>query len=73
MFKQTLQQNKWYKEEVYIKCKKQGHYAKDCIQGQGTNAVKGTSILQSESKIKSIKEYIIKSFIFYYNNYCLVY
>ena len=29
MFKQTLQQNKQFKEGAYIKYKKQGHYAKD--------------------------------------------
>ena len=45
MFKQTPQQNKWYKEKAYIKYKKQRHYTKDCKQSQGTNTVKSTSIL----------------------------
>ena len=72
MFKWTLQQNKQYKEGAYIKYKKQGYYIKDCKQGQGTNTAKNTSILQGKSKIKAIREYIIKSFIFCYNNYCLV-
>ena len=54
-----------------MKCKKQGYFARDYKQGQRTNIVKGTSILSSKEKIKGIKEYIIKSFIFYYNNYYL--
>ena len=73
MFKQTLQQNKQFKEGAYIKYKKQGHYARDYRQGQRTNTVKGTNILYSEKKLKSIKEYIIRSFAFYYNNYYLIY
>ena len=28
-------------------------------------------MLYSKEKLKGIKEYTIKSFIFYYNNYCL--
>ena len=30
-------------------------------------------MLYSKEKLKSIKKYIIKSFIFYYNNYCSIY
>ena len=73
MFKWTLQQDKWFKEGAYIKYKKQGYYTRDYRQGQRTNIVKGTSMLYNKEKLKSIKEYIIKSFIFYYNNYCLIY
>ena len=73
MFKRTPQQNKWFKEGVYIKYKKQGYYTRDYRQDQRTNIVKGTSILYSKEKLKGIKKYIIKSFAFYYNNYCPVY
>ena len=69
MFKQTLQQNKWFKEGAYIKYKKQRHYTRDCRQGQRTNTVKGTSMLYSKEKLKGIKKCTIKSFIFCYNNY----
>ena len=72
MFKQTPQQDKWYKEGAYIKYKKQEYYIRNCKQGQGINTVKSTSILQGESKIKGTRECTIRSFIFYYNNYCLV-
>ena len=30
-------------------------------------------MLYSKEKLKGIRECIIKSFIFYYNNYCLIY
>ena len=70
MFKQTSQQDKQFKEGAYIKYKKQGHYARDYKQGQRTNTVKSTSILYSKEKLKGIKKYIIKNFIFCYNNYC---
>ena len=72
-FKQTLQQNKQFKEGVYIKYKKQGYYTKNYRQGQRTNTVKGISISYNKEKLKGIREYIIKSFIFCYNNYCLIY
>ena len=52
-----------------MKYKKQGHYTRDYRQNQRTNTVKGTSMLYSKEKLKGIKEYIIKSFAFYYNNY----
>ena len=54
-----------------MKYKKQGYYTKDYRQGQRTNTVKGTSILYNKEKLKGIKEYIIKSFTFCYNNYYL--
>ena len=73
MFKWTPQQDKWYKERAYIKYKRQGYFAKDYRQGQRINTVKSTSKPQSRKEIKSIREYIIKSFAFCYNNYCLVY
>ena len=43
MFKQTPQQDKQYKEEAYIKYKKQGYFIKDYRQGQRTNTVKNIS------------------------------
>ena len=54
-----------------MKYKKQKYYTRDYRQGQRTNTVKGTSILYNKKKLKGIKKYIIKSFVFYYNNYCL--
>ena len=45
MFKQTLQQDKWFKKGVYIKYKKQRYFTKDYRQSQRTDAVNGTNIL----------------------------
>ena len=45
MFKQTPQQDKWYKEGVYIKYRRQGYFTKNYRQGQRTNTVKSTSKL----------------------------
>ena len=39
---------------------------------QRTNIIKDTSTLYSKEKLKGIKKNIIKSFVFYYNNYCLI-
>ena len=69
MFKRTLQQDKQFKEKAYIKYKKRGYYTRDYRQGQRINIVKGISMLYNKEKLKGIKEYIIKSFIFYYNDY----
>ena len=52
-----------------MKYKKQGYYARNYKQSQRTDIVKGTSILYNKEKLKGIKEYIIKSFAFCYNNY----
>ena len=52
-----------------MKYKKQGHYTRDYRQGQRTDIAKGTNILYSKEKLKGIRECIIKSFIFCYNNY----
>ena len=71
MFKRTPQQDKWFKKGAYIKCKKQGHYARNYKQGQRTNVVKGINTPYSKEKLKGIKECIIKSFAFCYNNYYL--
>ena len=43
MFKWTPQQDKWFKEGVYIKCRKQRHFTRDYRQGQRINIVKGAS------------------------------
>ena len=56
-----------------MKCGKQGYYTKNYRQDQRTNIVKGTSMLYNKEKLKGIKEYIIKSFAFYYNNYYSIY
>ena len=56
-----------------MKCKKTGIFYKDYKQGQKTNRIKDISILYSIKKLKGIRECIIKSFIFYYNDYYLVY
>ena len=71
MFERTPQQDKQFKEGVCIKYKKQGYYIRDYRQGQRINTVKGISMLYSEEKLKGIREYIIKNFIFCYNDYCL--
>ena len=55
-----------------MKYRRQGYFTRDCRQGQRTNIVKGISMLYSEKKLKSIREYMIKSFAFYYNNYYLI-
>ena len=55
-----------------MKYKKQEYYTRDYRQGQRTNIVKGTSMLYSKEELKGIKKYIIKSFIFCYNNYYLI-
>ena len=55
-----------------MKCGKQGYYTRDYKQGQKTNIVKGISMLYNKEKLKGIKECIIKSFIFCYNDYCLI-
>ena len=73
MFKQTLQQQQWFKNGVYIKCGKKGYFAKDCKSGQQNHAVKGTNTAQNNNYIKTIKEYSIRYFAFYYNSACKVY
>ena len=73
MFKRTSQQDRWFKEGAYIKYRKQGHFTRDYRQGQRTNVVKDTSILYSKEKLKGIREYMIKSFEFCYNDYCPTY
>jgi hypothetical protein len=30
MFEWTLQQEQWFKDSVYIKCGKKGHFIKEC-------------------------------------------
>ena len=56
-----------------MKYKKQGHYTRDYRQGQRTDIVKGTNTPYSKEKLKGTREYIIKSFVFCYNNYCPTY
>jgi hypothetical protein len=35
MFKQTPQQEQWFKDSVYIKYGKKGHFVKECGTAQG--------------------------------------
>ena len=55
-----------------MKYKKQGYFIKDYRQGQRTNIIKGINMLYNKEKLKGIREYTIKSFIFCYNNYYLI-
>ena len=49
MFKQTPQQQQWFKNGVYIKYGRKGHFAKDCKGGQQNHTVKGTNILRDNN------------------------
>ena len=44
-FKQTLQQQQQFKDGIYIKYNRKGHFTKDCKGGQQNYTVKGTNIL----------------------------
>ena len=68
MFKRTLQQQQQFKDSVYIKYGRKGHFAKDCKGGQQNYIVKGTNILRDDDQVKVIREYLIKHFAFYYNS-----
>ena len=46
MFKRTPQQQQWFKNSIYIKCGRKGHFTKDCKGGQQNYIVKGTNILK---------------------------
>ena len=73
MFKQTLQQQQWFKDGIYIKYGRKGYFAKDCKGGQQNYIVKGTNISRDNNQVKAIKEYLIKYFAFYYNSIYRVY
>ena len=73
MFKQTLQQQQQFKDSVYIKCGRKGHFTKDCKGGQQNYIIKGTNILRDDNRVKIIKECLIKYFAFCYNSACKVY
>ena len=49
MFKQTLQQQQWFKNGIYIKCGRKGHFTKNCKGGQQNYAVKGINILRDNN------------------------
>ena len=72
MFKQTPQQQQWFKDSIYIKYSRKGHFIKDCKGGQQNHIVNGTNILKDDDQVKVIKKYLIKHFAFYYNSACRV-
>ena len=73
MFKRTLQQQEQFKDGVYIKYGKKGHFTKDCKGSQQNYTVKGTNMARNNNYIKVIREYLIRHFAFYYNSACKVY
>ena len=73
MFKRTPQQQQWFKNSIYIKCGRKGHFIKNYKGGQQNYIVKGTNILRDDNQVKVIKECLIKYFTFYYNSVCRVY
>ena len=73
MFKQTLQQQQWLKDSIYIKYSQKGYFAKDCKGGQQNYAVNGINMSMDKDQVKAIREYLIKYFAFYYNSACKVY
>jgi hypothetical protein len=78
MFKQTLQQEQWFKNSVYIKYGKKGYFIKKYSTAQGKllkfkNRAQNKGILENNNRIKGIRECLIKYFAFYYNSTCIVY
>ena len=79
MFRQTLQQSYWFKDRAYISCGKQGYFARDCKGGQSNHTIKGTRLAdgayvqRDNGALRGIKECLINSFAFYYNNICQIY
>ena len=67
-FKRTLQQQQQFKDGIYIKYGRKGHFTKNCKGGQQNYVVKGTNILQDNNRVKVTREDLIKYFIFYYNS-----
>ena len=58
-----------------MSCGKKGHFARDC-KAKGlsavTNQLKGTQKLQNTKELKGTKGYVLKHFIFCYNDRCPV-
>jgi hypothetical protein len=78
MFKQTPQQEQWFKDSVYIKYSKKSHFVKKCGTAQGKllgfkNRAQNKDILEDDNQIKGIRECLIKHFAFCYNNIYTVY
>ena len=73
MFKQTPQQQQWFKDGTYIKYSRKGHFTRDYKGGQQNYIVKGTNTLRDDDRVKAIREYSIKHFAFYYNSAYRVY
>ena len=73
MFKQTPQQQQQFKNSVYIKYGRKGHFIKDYKGGQQNYIVKGTNILKDDDQVKATKECSIKYFAFCYNSKYKVY
>ena len=55
-----------------MKCSRKGHFTKNYKRGQQNYTVKGTNILRDNDRVKAIKKYLIKHFIFCYNSMCKV-
>jgi hypothetical protein len=78
MFKRTPQQEQWFKDGIYIKYNKKGHYITECSTAQGKllrfkNRAQNKDMLENNNQIKGIRECSIKHFTFYYNNAYTVY
>jgi hypothetical protein len=77
-FERTPQQNKWFKEGACMNCGRQGHYARNCKEGQKYHAIKGTRTVddtptqRNDNVLRGTKECSIKSFAFCYNHACRV-
>jgi hypothetical protein len=73
MFEWTPQQEQWFKDGVYIKYSKKGHFIRECSTAQGKllgfkNKAQSKGILENNNQIKGIRECLIKYFTFYYNS-----
>ena len=73
MFKQSLQQEKRFKDSTYINYRKKGHYTRDYRDGWSTNTVKGTIVPREVEEFKGTRGCVVKYFAFCYNNRYYIY
>jgi hypothetical protein len=78
MFKQTPQQEQWFKDSIYIKYSKKGYFARECSTVQGKllkfgNRAQNKDMSENNNQIKGIRECLIKHFTFCYNSAYTVY